>query len=595
MTDTRRVRKSEKNHRRRNLIVLSVLGVLVVAVAGVGIYTYVQLSSARDDIDTATTSASELQAALEAGDQPSAQQSLTTLQQSIGDANSTVGNPVFSLFSHLPVVGKNIDAVRTVTSSLERVADSGVPPLVQIADQLNSKTFNPRDGAINVDAIARIGPNVAKSSKVIGAASTRVNSIDASSLMGSLQRPVRDVQDKLGHAATVAQRATTASDVVPQMLSGKHSYLLVFQNNAEIRATGGLPGAYAVLQVDDGKVSLGQQGSGASMGSLPYKATPISEEESNLFDTKLVSDFRDINFTPDFPRAAEIGVAILEREKGIDVDGVLSVDPVTLSYVLAGLGPITLKDGSTLTADNAVDVLLNGVYVNYSEPDAQDAFFAAATQQIFDKVLTGQGDPTVLLKALARATDEHRVQVWTKDSNITGLLGDAPIAGKLPVGKAARSTLGIYLNDATGAKMQYYLDYNIDAKATKCAETGAQTYQTITTLKSNAPADSADLPVSIRGPGFGAPPGAMFVNTYVYAPDGGKVTKLTIDGKKTFSFPGTQDGRGVEFVTVQVDPGKTVTVEATVMSGAGQRGSTRIMSTPSIKPGTNDTTIKSAC
>jgi len=595
VTDTRHVRKPEKNHRRRNLIVLSVLGVLVVAVAGVGIYAYLQLSSARDDIDTATTNASELQAALEAGDQPSAQKSLTTLQQSIGDADSTVGNRVFSLFSELPVVGKNIEAVRTVTSSLKRVADSGLPPLVEIADQFNSKTFNPQGGAINVDAIAGIGPNVAKSSEVISAASARVNSVDASSLIGSLQEPVRDVQDKLGHAAVVAQRATTASGVIPQMLSGKHSYLLIFQNNAEIRATGGLPGAYAVLHVDDGMVSLGHQGAGGSMGSLSYEATSISDEESNLFDTKLVSDFRDINFTPDFPRAAEIGTAILKRERGIDVDGVLSVDPVTLSYVLSGLGPITLGDGSTLTADNAVDVLLNGVYVNYSEGDDQDAFFAAATQQIFDKVLTGQGDPTTLLRALTRATNEHRVQVWARDSSITDLLGDAPIAGKLPLGRAARSTLGVYLNDATGAKMQYYLNYDVDAKATKCSDAGAQTYQTVTTLKSSAPADSANLPASIRGPGFGAPPGAMFVNTYVYAPDGGKVLKLTIDGKKTFSFPGSQEGRGVEFVTVQLDPGQTVTVEATIVSGDGQRDATRVLATPGIDPGSKGSTVRSAC
>jgi hypothetical protein len=570
------------------------VGVLVIVGVGLAVYGYTQLSSARDDIDVARTSASQLQNALESGDQPAAQKSLARLQSSISDADSTLSGAVFSVATKLPIAGKNVKAVRTVTSSLGKVADDGLPPLVEIADQFNGKTFNPAGGTIDVAAIAAIGPNVTTSAKVIDAASADVGAIDASTLTGPLQGPVKDVQDKLAHAAAVAQRATTASAVVPRMLSGKHSYLLLFQNNAEIRATGGLPGAYAVLDVNDGKISLGQQGSGASMGDLPYKATPISQEETDLFDTKLVSDFRDINFTPDFPRAAEIGTTILAREKNIDVDGVLSIDPVTLAYVLKGIGPVTLDDGSTVTSANAVDVLLNGVYVNIALPEDQDAFFASAAQKIFDKVLAGRGDPSALLKALTRAADERRVQVWTKDRAITDELGDSAVAGKLPTGKAADSTLGFYMNDATGAKMQYYLDYDIDAKATKCSDAGVQTYSTTTTLTSSAPADAARLPASVRGPGFGAEPGSMLINYYLYAPNGGKVTAATIDGEDV-SYPLSQDGRGVDLVTVQVDPGQTVTVKATIVSGKGQRGSTQVLATPSIKPGSKSTVIRSAC
>jgi hypothetical protein len=581
--------------RRRVLrVVLVTVGVLVVVGAALGVYAYTQLSSARDDLDTATTNASQLQSALESGDQPAAQQALDELQRSIGDADSTLSGAVFSAGARLPLAGKNIDAVRTVTTSLRRVADTGLPPLVDVADQFNGKTFNPAGGTIDVSAIAAIGPNVTTSARVIEAASADVAEIDSSSLAASLQGPVEDVQDKLAHAATVARRATTASSVVPSMLTGKHSYLLLFQNNAEIRATGGLPGAYAVLDVDNGKISLGPQGSGASMGDLPYKASPISKEETELFDTKLVSDFRDVNFTPDFPRAAEIGTAILAREKGIEVDGVLSIDPVTLSYVLEGIGPLTLDDGSTLTSTNAVDVLLNGVYVNLPEADAQDAFFASATQKIFDKVLAGQGDPTALLKALTRATDERRVQVWTKDAAITDRLGSSAVAGRLPAGKDASPALGFYLNDATGAKMQYYLDYDVDAKATKCSASGVQTYTTSTTFTSSAPADSAQLPESIRGPGFGAQPGSMLMNYYIYAPTGGTVTSATIDGEDV-SYPLSQDGRGVDLVTVQVDPGQTVTVKATIVSGKGQRASTQVLATPSIEPGSRSTVIRSAC
>lgn len=575
--------------------IFGVLGVVVIVLGVVGFYAYSQLTSAREDLDLASAQATTLQDALTAGDVSAATAALASLQAHVDSADSTLGNPVFSIGEKMPFAGKNISAVRTVTSAVKSIADDGLPPLVEVADQFNAKTFNPEGGAIDVDAIEKIAPNVRASAKVIGAAAREISSVDASSLLGAVQGPVLDVQDKIGDAASIASRASTASAVAPEMLQGTHRYLLLFQNNAEIRATGGLPGAWAVLEVEDGKISLGEQGSGASMGDLPKEVTAITPEERDLFDVGLVRDFRNINFTPDFPRAAFIGAKILQLERNIDVDGVVSLDPVTLSYLLKGTGPITLADGTTLTETNAVEVLLNGVYVNYPDPDTQDVFFAAATDKIFDNLLNGAANPTEVLSALTRATNERRVAVWSDDKGIQSELAGTAVAGELPVGGAADSALGIYLNDATGAKMQYYLDYDITAESVRCSAAGVQTYETTTTLRSKAPADAADLPASIKGPGYGALPGTMLLNTYVYAPDGGKVTQLTIDGKETTSFPGTHHGRGVTQVTVEVGPGQTTTVEATVVSGKNQRASAQVLSTPSVTPGTKASTITSSC
>lgn len=575
--------------------IFGVLGVVVIVLGIVGVYAYSQLSSARDDLDLATAQATTLQTALTAGDVSAATAALASLQTHVNSADSTLDNPVFSVGEKVPFAGKNISAVRTVTSAVKSIADDGLPPLVEVADQFNAKTFNPEDGAIDVDAIKKIAPNVRASAKVISAAAREIDSVDAASLLSAVQGPVLDAQDKIGDAASIASRAGTASAVVPEMLQGTHQYLLLFQNNAEIRATGGLPGAWAVLEVENGQISLGEQGSGASMGDLPKDVTAITPEERDLFDVGLVRDFRNINFTPDFPRAASIGTKILKQERAIDVDGVVSLDPVTLSYLLEGTGPITLADGTTLTEDNAVEVLLNGVYVNYPDGKQQDAFFAAATDKIFDNLLNGAANPTEVLSALTRATNERRVAVWSDDKSIQSEIAGTAVAGELPVKDAAKSALGVYFNDATGAKMQYYLDYDVAAKSTTCSADGVQTYETVTTLMSKAPADAADLPESIKGPGLGAAPGTMLVNTYVYAPAGGKVTKLTIDGKETTSFPGTHHGRGVTQVTVEVGPGQTTTVEATVVSGKNQSGTAQVLATPSVTPGTKSSTVKSSC
>lgn len=82
----------------------------------------------------------------------------------------------------------------------------------------------------------------------------------------------------------------------------------------------------------------------------------------------------------------------------------------------------------------------------------------------------------------------------------------------------ASPRLAFYLNDATGAKMQYYLDHQTSVKATKCSEAGVQTYET--TFTSDASADAANLLAAVRGPDFGAEPASMLMNLYLYAPSG---------------------------------------------------------------------------
>lgn len=595
MPKTQRANGTKKSTKKRNIIVLGIVGLSAIVIAGFGAFTYQSLSSARDDLNLATTDASELQAALTAGDQPRARAELAQLQTNVHAAQSTLDSTVLSIAAKTPIVGKNVKAVRTVTSAVTTVADDGLPPLVDVADKFNAKTFNPQGGRIDVASLTALTPNLTASSEAMLRAQDQIKSVDASSLLTQLRGPVTDAQTKIGDAAAIATRATTASRIVPQMLEGKHTYLLIFQNNAEIRATGGLPGAFARLDVDNGSIKLGAQGTGGSLGELPTSATPLTDEESALFTDLLVTDFRDANFTPDFPRAAEIATAIVKQERNVDIDGVISIDPVTLSYLLKGIGPVELADGTRLTTDNAIDTLLNGVYVTFPRGADQDDFFASATQKIFDKVLAGAGDPTVILRALTRGTNERRVSMWSKDAAVTKAIAGTPLAHELPTGDTASPALGFYLNDATGAKMQYYLDYSVAGKAAKCTDAGAQSYTSEMTLRSTAPADSASLPEPIRGPGFGAEPGSMLMNLYLYGTNGGTIDSVEIDNEETTFTRATHEGRPVVILTIQVNPGQTVTVQSKLTSADGQTGPTEVTSTPSIVPGASVQTWKSAC
>ncbi len=103
-------------------------------------------------------------------------------------------------------------------------------------------------------------------------------------------------------------RRTRPSQVLPGFLGGDgpRNYLLVFQNNAEIRATGGIPGSWAELHADDGKLEIVRQGTGGEFGRRDTPVLPLSDGELAVYSDLLGVYFQDATFTPDFPRAAQL-------------------------------------------------------------------------------------------------------------------------------------------------------------------------------------------------------------------------------------------------------------------------------------------------
>ena len=103
------------------------------------------------------------------------------------------------------------------------------------------------------------------------------------------------------------------------------------------------------------------------------------------------------------------------RHTGQRLDGVLSLDTVSLAYLLDATGPVRVPGDVTLTRQNALQELLSQVYVRLVDPAAQDVFFQGVAKRVFDAVNTGGGSPSKLVSALAQATSEGRVYVHSFD------------------------------------------------------------------------------------------------------------------------------------------------------------------------------------
>ncbi|WP_051973620.1 DUF4012 domain-containing protein [Cryobacterium sp. MLB-32] len=360
----------------------------------------------------------------------------------------------------------------------------------------------------------------------------------------------------------------SAVQLLPAMVGATEprNYLVLFQNPAELRSTGGLSGALAVVHAENGRLQLTQQAGATELPIFDTPVLPLPPETLALYRDRTGRYIGDVNLTPNFPLSAELAREMWNRRFGVQVDGVLAIDPVALSYLLTATGPITLPTGDVLTADNAVQLLLTGVYERFSVPLQQDAFFASAAASVFSTVSAGDFSIGGMLAALERAGAEHRVLLWSAHPDEQAVLGATSLGGTLPVSDAQTVRFGVYLNDATGAKMGTFLNVQVGAAQRVCRADGRPTNEVEVTLTNTAPADAAStLPVSITGDGsFGVPRGNIKTLVTVYGAPGMENLGVSRDGAPVGYHPTTDSpypATGVSYpvssLDVELAPGQS--------------------------------------
>ncbi len=538
------------------------------------------------DLDEAADAAATLQDSLTHGDEQASRDALARLDDNSDSARDHTSGVSWSLVTHLPLVGDDARGVRVASSVLADLSTHGLAPIIDSATDLQS--LAPRQGTVPLDKIVGLQGPLSDARAAFDRADDRLAAEDSSGYTGRLQRRYRELAGRVSDASHALDAADTAARLMPDMLGagGTRRYLLVFQNNAEVRSTGGLPGSVALVVARDGKIDMQRQASGASFGEAAEPVLPLTPAEEQIYGRQLGTYFLDANFTPDFPRAAALMGAQWERRFDQRVDGVFVVDPLALSYVLAVTGPVEVGAGEPISSVNAVQALLSFVYLFIPDPDQQDAYFEAVARAVFSAFIEGTGPSADLLRAVARGVDEHRILGHSFHQDEQEQLAGSDIAGELVTDPDAAPQVGVYLNDNTGSKMSYYLRTEVSVDATFCRN-DTQGLSGEATLESVAPADAGtSLPFLVTGGGvFGIPAGSQLVALRLYAPVGGSVSDIEFDRQPVDDIEVVEhDGRQVATSYVFLDPGQQVSVTWSMVTGKGQTGDIEVDATPGIAP-----------
>lgn len=561
------------------ILVLGLAGTAWVSVRGFMAYGHLQ--SAQQQVTAVTANLN---------DPAQATSAIADIATETRAAHDLTSDPIWRAAEVLPWIGPQLAAVGTVAGAADTVASTALAPLAEVASSFSIDSFRPVNGALDLSGFVAIEAAATASAAGITEPSTSVAAINRDVLLEPLRKPITQVSDLLQETRATTDALARASALMPAMLGaeGPRDYLLLFQNNAEWRSLGGIPGAVSVIHTENGAISLAAQGSSTSFPTYNESVLPLGDDIESIYTQRPGRWMQNVTQIADFTVAAPLAREMWAREFGQQVDGVIALDPVALSYLLAATGPVTLPSGDVLTSDNAVPLLLRDVYERYEVPAEQDVFFASAAAAVFTALAGGQADPAALIAGLAQAGDENRLLVWSAHEADQALLSDTTIAGGLPVTDAEASRFGVFLNDGTGSKMDYFMTADVSVGWQNCAVaangTATGDASLDVTLTNNAPVDAATLPRYITGGGsHGVPPGSAKTVAYLYLPEGFTLTTSSNSTDSGFGG-GFHDGRRVLTFTSTLAPGESATASLSAASSAPGSRLVAARVTPTLAP-----------
>lgn len=234
----------------------------------------------------------------------------------------------------------------------------------------------------------------------------------------------------LGALMTFHERERVFSELLGG--NGPRKYLFLFQNNHELRATGGFIGSYALLSVHDGIVeNFFVDGIFNPDGQLKENIVPPKPIQKISAGWSL----HDSNWYPDFPTSAEKAIFFYEKTGGPTVDGVITVTPTVMEWLLSVLGPIDLPAyGVTIDAENFIQIVQEQVEEKYDKTENNPKkILSDLSVEVFDR-MTKIGDYREFLRVaeiLVRGLNEKHVLLYARHAEVEEMIDHAGWSGRL--------------------------------------------------------------------------------------------------------------------------------------------------------------------
>lgn len=238
-------------------------------------------------------------------------------------------------------------------------------------------------------------------------------------------------------------------------------YLIFFQNNAELRPTGGFLGSFALLDIDRGEIKnleIPKGGTYDMNGGL--KEYILAPEPLRLVNTRW--QLQDANWFADFPSSAEKIMWFYEKSGGPTVDGVITLTPTVIENLLAITGPINMEEnyGLTINASNFWRIVQKEAEKKFYETTESKKIIGDLTDKLVNKILNSDQDNFIqILQILNNSLNQKDILLCFTENDLENIVVNLGWGGQIR--NAPRDYLSVINTNIAGGKSDRVIDEEI--------------------------------------------------------------------------------------------------------------------------------------
>ncbi|GAB4546363.1 MAG: hypothetical protein Fur002_21360 [Anaerolineales bacterium] len=373
------------------------------------------------------------------------------------------------LFAWTPEYGADVKQIRPLTrfaDALLNATDLAYQAVAPLAEDGELSSVNPSE---LTDFLIKNQLALSHAYKALQDAQARRGEIDVNALSPKTREIITAYADPL---MQYMQDGLTVAVQIPALMgagkSGAKTYLLLVQNEDELRPTGGFITAASAVTMLDGQLN---GLSFVNSGGLDnwYKLYPAAPWQLKEYMNSPVLVFRDSNWFSDYSATAAYAKFLYSYTNEGELDGVIAFDQRFLIEMLEATGPILVEgEPRPIDALNVAKYMRESKTPDRTEAGSPDwnnkAFLNKLAYALLGKIFSGEAKWETVSAALLKALNERHLLAQVDNPSIAALLARYRWDGSIQPGggdflMAVDSNIGF---NKTNAVVEESLDYSVD-------------------------------------------------------------------------------------------------------------------------------------
>lgn len=612
--------------------------IVVVAVAAVTAMLLPRALAVQEAFGKAIPLLDDMKGQVIAGDTSGAEGTARAIHEQLAVIDTERSGVVWQAVEYVPWIGPNLTAAEAAAESIDTLMNDVMLP----ATDFEFETIRPSNAAFDTRAIESEVKVLAGIDESLADTVVRLEDVEEDSLFPQVSEPIAELAShvRANHDLVSALRATFT--VLPEALgaTSPKTYVVLLQNNAELRTGGGTVDGMLVVRAEQGVITVVDH----------FTATEIDERgaltrANGAAPSGEPMNARNLTSSPNFAETAARAAAAFEGLVGESIDGVIALDIPALERFVELAGPVTVgpnsgrevadsepdtgvgvlqgegEDGGasdettagdrkepssafraerTIAGEEITQFLVNDRYFMSTEIRAQEESFSVIASAVIPKLLDGRTSTEDLTREFQALASDGRLRFSFTNQALASVVEEtgfnaATVSGVIPEANDETTVLGVAVNDASMSKLGTFLTLELAAASTQC-DAEKPEFSLEATLTSTLLPEQVGTLGWFISPGLVVPRGDTETDVLLYGPAGATLRSVTLNGEPitaevrkqgdldpVIAGPG---GRAAAAFTVHHSPGDEHVLRAVFDAPeAGiDYGPLRVQHTPLLQP-----------